>query len=129
MPLHLLLGRQGIKYKAKAPASSAGPAFFIFPLVFRAESGYNRSEITAAAGLGENNSMIFENMDRIVFAGDSVTDMGSVQPVGEGLFDNMGHGYPRVIESLACAVYPELSLRFTNSGIGGNTSRIRSARL
>lgn len=68
--------------------------------------------------------MIFENMDRIVFAGDSVTDMGSVQPVGEGLFDNMGHGYPRVIESLACAVYPELSLRFTNSGIGGNTSRM-----
>lgn len=124
MPLHLLLGRQGIKYKAKAPASSAGPAFFIFTLVFRAESGYNRSEITAAAGLGENNSMIFENMDRIVFAGDSVTDMGSVQPVGEGLFDNMGHGYPRVIESLACAVYPELSLRFTNSGIGGNTSRM-----
>lgn len=36
----------------------------------------------------------------------------------------MGHGYPRVIESLACAVYPELSLRFTNSGIGGNTSRM-----
>ena len=41
--------------------------------------------------------MIFENMDRVVFAGDSVTDMGSAQPVGEGLFDNMGHGYPRVI--------------------------------
>ena len=29
--------------------------------------------------------MIFENMDRIIFAGDSVTDMGSAQPVGEGL--------------------------------------------
>ena len=28
--------------------------------------------------------MIFENMDRIVFAGDSVTDMDSAQPVGEG---------------------------------------------
>lgn len=27
--------------------------------------------------------MIFENMDRIVFAGDSVTDMGSENPVGE----------------------------------------------
>ena len=27
--------------------------------------------------------MIFENMDRIIFAGDSVTDMGSAQPVGE----------------------------------------------
>ena len=34
--------------------------------------------------------MIFEPMDRIVFAGDSVTDMGSAQPVGEGLFDNVG---------------------------------------
>lgn len=30
--------------------------------------------------------MIFENMDRIVFAGDSVTDMGSANPIGEGLF-------------------------------------------
>ena len=33
--------------------------------------------------------MIFENYDRIVFAGDSVTDMGSLQPVGEGLADNI----------------------------------------
>lgn len=27
--------------------------------------------------------MIFEHMDRIVFAGDSVTDMESAQPVGK----------------------------------------------
>ena len=27
--------------------------------------------------------MIFENKDRIVFAGDSVTDMGSEQPIGD----------------------------------------------
>ncbi len=60
--------------------------------------------------------MIFEDFDRIIFAGDSVTDMGSEQPVGEGLFDKMGHGYPRVIESLVYATYPELTLRFTNSG-------------
>ena len=72
--------------------------------------------------------MIFENMDRIIFAGDSVTDMGSAQPVGEGLFDNMGHGYPRVIESLVTATYPELSIRFTNSGISGNTSKDLLAR-
>ena len=56
--------------------------------------------------------MIFENMDRIIFAGDSVTDMGSAQPVGEGLFDNMGHGYPRVIESLVTATYPDLLARY-----------------
>mgnify|MGYP003295901835 CR=1 FL=1 len=34
--------------------------------------------------------MIFNNMDRIVFAGDSVTDMNSKIPVGEGLFNDLG---------------------------------------
>ena len=72
--------------------------------------------------------MIFENGDRIVFAGDSVTDMGSNNPVGEGLFDNLGKGYVRVIESLLVACYPEYSFRVTNSGISGNTSRDLLAR-
>lgn len=67
--------------------------------------------------------MIFENYDRIVFAGDSVTDMGSAQPVGEGLFDNVGRGFVRVIESMLAAYYPEVILRVTNSGISGNTSK------
>ena len=67
--------------------------------------------------------MIFENMDRIVFAGDSVTDMGSQQPVGEGLFENVGQGYVRVVENMLAVYYPELFLRVTNSGISGNTSR------
>ena len=67
--------------------------------------------------------MIFDNYDRIVFAGDSVTDMGSEQPVGEGLFDNVGHGYVRVLESMFAAYYPEVFLRITNSGVSGNTSR------
>lgn len=67
--------------------------------------------------------MIFEHLDRIVFAGDSVTDMGSANPVGEGLFDNVGHGYVRVIENMLSAFYPEIYLRITNAGIGGNTSR------
>jgi len=66
--------------------------------------------------------MIFENGDRIVFAGDSVTDMGSNNPVGEGLFDNLGKGYPRVVESLLMSCYPEYNIRITNSGISGNTS-------
>lgn len=67
--------------------------------------------------------MIFTNSDRIVFAGDSVTDAGSVNPVGEGLFDNLGQGFVREIESLLYAAYPEMTLRVTNSGISGNTSR------
>lgn len=72
--------------------------------------------------------MIFENMDRIVFAGDSVTDMGSVQPVGEGLFENLGTGYVRVLENLLTAFYPEIKLRITNSGVSGNSSRDLLAR-
>ena len=67
--------------------------------------------------------MIFEHMDRIVFAGDSITDMGSKQPVGEGLFDNTGRSYVRIIENMLACYYPEIYLRVTNSGISGNTSR------
>lgn len=72
--------------------------------------------------------MIFNNMDRIVFAGDSVTDMGSAQPVGEGLFDNVGHSYVRIVENMLAAWYPEVMLRVTNCGISGNTSRDLLAR-
>lgn len=72
--------------------------------------------------------MIFENGDRIVFAGDSVTDMGSAQPVGEGLFDNLGRSYVRIIDNMLAVYYPEVMLRITNSGISGNTSRDLLAR-
>lgn len=72
--------------------------------------------------------MLFENMDRIVFAGDSVTDMGSQNPVGEGLFDNTGRSYVRVIENMLSVWYPERKIRVTNSGISGNTSRDLLAR-
>jgi len=72
--------------------------------------------------------MIFENLDRIVFAGDSVTDMDSVKPVGEGLFNDVGFGYVRMIENMLAAWYPERMIRVTNSGIGGNTSRDLLAR-
>ena len=72
--------------------------------------------------------MIFQDLDRIVFAGDSVTDMGSACPVGEGLFDNVGRSYVRVIENMLAAYYPEVRVRVTNSGVGGNTSRDLLAR-
>lgn len=68
--------------------------------------------------------MIFENMDRIVFAGDSVTDMGSICPIGEDPFGTgLGNGYVREVNSLLAVFYPELVLRVTNVGISGNTSR------
>ena len=72
--------------------------------------------------------MIFQNNDRIVFAGDSVTDMGSTNPIGEGLCENVGRGYVRLVESLLSAYYPEILTRVTNAGISGNTSRDLLAR-
>lgn len=72
--------------------------------------------------------MLFENGDRIIFAGDSVTDRGSTNPIGEGLFDNLGFGYVRMVENLLAAWYPELNIRVTNAGISGNTSRSLLAR-
>lgn len=67
--------------------------------------------------------MIFENYDKIVFAGDSVTDAESPAPMSEGLFDSLGRGYVRVIENMLVACYPELNIRIVNSGLSGNTSR------
>ncbi len=72
--------------------------------------------------------MLFEKFDRILFAGDSVTDMGSENPVGSRNADALGNGYVRVVDSLLGAWYPELCLHVINSGISGNTSRDLLAR-
>lgn len=72
--------------------------------------------------------MLFENMDHIVFTGDSVTDMERARPVGEGLFDNVGRGYVRVIENMLNTWYPEVLVRISNTGTDGNTSRDLRAR-
>ena len=72
--------------------------------------------------------MLFQSGDRIIFAGDSITDMGSDNPVGEGLGNSLGFGYVRMIENLLVAVYPEVLVRVTNAGISGNTSRDLLAR-
>ena len=66
--------------------------------------------------------MIFKNLDRIVFIGDSVTDAGSANPVSEGS-NNLGTGYVRVIDNWLTAYYPEITLKIYNSGINGHTSR------
>ena len=72
--------------------------------------------------------MIFENNDHIVFAGDSVTDAGSAGEASVPMFDNLGHGYVRHIDSLLAACYPERCIRVTNAGISGHTTRELLAR-
>lgn len=70
--------------------------------------------------------MKLENGQRLLFIGDSVTDMGrkrnNVEP-SEGLFDPLGTGYPHVISGLLNAIYPDRLIRITNVGISGNTVR------
>ena len=66
--------------------------------------------------------------ERIVFAGDSVTDDGRGRPVGEGLWDGVGNGYVRNVETLLSLDYPELNIRCTNMGIAGDTTRELLAR-
>lgn len=66
--------------------------------------------------------MIFEHGDRVVFAGDSVTDCGRKRPYGEGLWEGLGNGYVRQIDSMLSVLYPEKIIHITNVGEGGATS-------
>lgn len=65
----------------------------------------------------------FENGDTILFTGDSTTDSGRGRPVGEGLWDGVGNGYVRAVDTLLSVCYPERIFHVINTGCGGNTSR------
>ncbi|MBQ7788648.1 MAG: SGNH/GDSL hydrolase family protein [Clostridia bacterium] len=66
--------------------------------------------------------MIFENGETIVFAGDSTTDCGRKRPYGEGLWEGLGNGYVRNLDSILSVLYPDKLLRITNVGESGATS-------
>ena len=67
--------------------------------------------------------MIIQPHSKFVLAGDSVTDMGRTQPIGQGLFNPHGTGYPNVIQGLLTSVYPDFFINVVNMGYSGNTSR------
>ncbi len=66
--------------------------------------------------------MLLEPNSKLVMIGDSITDAGRAQPVGEGLFDALGRGYVSQIDALLGAVYP-VGIRVVNMGTGGHTVR------
>jgi lysophospholipase L1-like esterase len=72
--------------------------------------------------------MIIEPGSKLVFIGDSVTDCGRSQPVGEGLGDALGRGYVSLVDALLCASHPESGIRIVNVGTSGNTVRDLKAR-
>ncbi len=76
----------------------------------------------------EEKIMLLEDGQKILFAGDSVTDDGRARPVGEGNWAALGNGFVRLIDSCLAAEYPERKIHTVNMGISGNTSRDLLAR-
>lgn len=58
--------------------------------------------------------------------GDSITDCGRAQPVGEG--NSLGSGYVSIISAMLGAVYPEQRIRVVNVGTSGHTVTELKAR-
>jgi len=67
--------------------------------------------------------MMFEQGQRIVFIGDSITDAGRRE-----LTPPYGTGYMSLIQAFVAARYPELHLDWENRGVGGDTVRHLKAR-
>ena len=66
--------------------------------------------------------MIFQDSEKVVFIGDSVTDAERKRPLGEGLWEGTGKGYVRMIENFLNVCYPERVIEIINMGISGNTT-------
>ena len=67
--------------------------------------------------------MKLDKNSKLVMIGDSITDAGRAQPVGEGLFDALGRGYVCLVDALLGAAYPDRGIRVVNMGTSGNTVR------
>jgi len=62
--------------------------------------------------------MLLRKNDHVLFFGDSITDAGRKNKGGGD--ENLGAGYVAMVAEALRGRYPELKLRFTNRGIGGN---------
>ena len=60
--------------------------------------------------------MLFEQGQRVVFIGDSITDCGR-----RDAFFPLGNGYVSMVANLVTAKYPGLGVDVINKGIAGNT--------
>ena len=58
---------------------------------------------------------------KLVFIGDSVTDCGRAQPIGDGRDPALGNGYVSYIAALLGAANAEERIRVVNVGTSGNT--------
>src|SRR5437762_2767741 len=80
--------------------------------------------IAYTPALEEASSVIFEQGQKVLFIGDSITDCGR----REGPHAPYGNGYVALARTFLLARYAELGLEVVNRGIGGNTVRDLAAR-
>jgi lysophospholipase L1-like esterase len=60
---------------------------------------------------------------KLLFIGDSITDVGRARPVGEGRNEELGRGYVALVDALLNSLFPEAAIRTINVGTSGNTVR------
>jgi len=66
--------------------------------------------------------MKLKSHSRLLFIGDSITDVGRAHPFGEQ-GEALGKGYVSLVAAHLGAAFPEVRIRFTNVGSSGNTVR------
>src|SRR4051812_30904703 len=81
------------------------------------------SSRTFADQLGVAMTMLLTAHQKILFAGDSITDAGR-----RSLAAPYGEGYVSMVRNFVLARYPELGLTFVNRGVAGDTVRDLDAR-
>lgn len=64
--------------------------------------------------------MLIAPRSKLLFIGDSVTDVGRARPVGEAN-DGLGNGYVGMVNTLLNAAYPDRPVRVMNTGVSGDT--------
>ncbi len=72
--------------------------------------------------------MLLEPKSKLVMIGDSITDCGRGQPIGESFQDGLGNGYVSLIDALLTAAYPAHRIRVLNTGTSGDTVLDLAAR-
>lgn len=72
--------------------------------------------------------MRLDKTSKLLMIGDSITDAGRAQPVGEGRNDALGRGYVSLVDALLGTVYHDRKIRTVNMGTSGNTVRDLYAR-
>jgi lysophospholipase L1-like esterase len=73
-----------------------------------------------------DDGSLFEKGARVLFQGDSITDMGRGRT--EDPNHLLGHGYAFIIAAMEAAYYPARAVTFVNRGVSGNTSEDLAAR-